>query len=124
MSEFSDACLLGRELRLPRRRVWVGEELEGDIRGADETDRKPQRVWRRHSGYCECRLFHPHLHCVIPAGGLSPDHIRWIHPRCPFFLPVGVLSLVFRGKFVAALQRRFQQGQLIFPGSLLPLQNL
>ena len=34
-------------------------------------------------------LFHPHIHCVIPAGGLSPDHARWIHPRYPFFLPVG-----------------------------------
>ena len=68
-------------------------------------------------------LFHPHIHCLIPAGGLSPDHTRWIHPRYPFFLPVGVLSRIFRGKFVAALQRRFQQRQLIFPGSLQPLQN-
>jgi len=68
-------------------------------------------------------LFHPHIHCVIPAGGLSPDHTHWIHPHYPFFLPVGVLSRVFRGKFVAALQRRFQQRQLIFPGSLRPLQN-
>jgi len=68
-------------------------------------------------------LFHPHLHCLIPAGGLSPDHTRWIHPRYPFFLPVSVLSRVFRGKFVAALKRRFQQRQLIFPGSLRPLQN-
>jgi hypothetical protein len=68
-------------------------------------------------------LFHPHIHCLIPAGGLSSDHTRWIHPRYPFFLPVGVLSRVFRGKFVAALQRRFQQRQLIFPGSLRPLQN-
>src|SRR5262249_38338001 len=65
----------------------------------------------------------PHMHCLIPAGGLSPDHTRWIHPRYPFFLPVGVLSRVFRGKFVAALQRRFQQRQIIFPGSLRPLQN-
>lgn len=68
-------------------------------------------------------LFHPHLHCLIPAGGLSPDHARWIHPRYSFFLPVGVLRRVFRGKFVDALQQRFQQRQLIFPGSLRPLQN-
>src|SRR5499427_1635594 len=68
-------------------------------------------------------LFHPHIHCLIPAGGLSPDHTRGIHPRYPFFLPVGVLSRVFRGKFVVALQRRFQQRQLIFPGSLQPLEN-
>jgi len=68
-------------------------------------------------------LFHPHLHCLIPAGGLSPDHNRWIHPRYSFFLPVEVLRRVFRGKFVDALKLRFQQQQLIFPGSLRPLQN-
>jgi hypothetical protein len=68
-------------------------------------------------------LFHPHLHCLIPAGGLSPDHSRWIHPPASFFLPVEVLRRVFRGKFVDALKRRFQQRQLIFPGSLQPLQN-
>src|SRR5262249_36879740 len=44
---------------------------------------------------------HPHLHCAIPAGGIAPDHTRWIRPRYPFFLPVKVLSRVFRGKFVA-----------------------
>jgi Putative transposase len=68
-------------------------------------------------------LAHPHLHCVIPAGGLSPDGSHWIHPRYPFFLPVHVLSRVFRGKFVAGLKRRFQQHQLIFAGVLKPLEN-
>ena len=46
-------------------------------------------------------LLHPHIHCVVPAVGLSPDHRRWVHPRYPFFLPVKVLSRVFRGKFIA-----------------------
>jgi hypothetical protein len=46
---------------------------------------------------------HPHVHCVIPAGGLSPDGTRWIKPRYAFFLPVKVLSRVFRGKFAAGL---------------------
>ena len=50
-------------------------------------------------------LLHPHIHCVIPAGGLSPDHRRWVRPRYPFFLPVKVLSRVFRGKFLAGLKR-------------------
>jgi hypothetical protein len=68
-------------------------------------------------------LAHPHVHCLIPAGGLSPDHTRWIHPRYPFFLPVRVLSRVFRGKFVAGLKRQFQMRQLRFAGSLQPLQN-
>jgi Putative transposase/Transposase zinc-binding domain len=63
----------------------------------------------------------PHVHCVVPAGGLSADRTRWIKPRYAFFLPVKVLSRVFRGKFVAALQRAFQDGQLSFHGDLRPL---
>jgi hypothetical protein len=61
---------------------------------------------------------HPHVHCVVPAGGLSPDRKRWIKPRYAFFLPVKVLSRVFRGKFVAALKRAFHEDQLRFQGSL------
>jgi hypothetical protein len=64
---------------------------------------------------------HPHIHCVIPAGGLSPDHQHWIHPRYAFFLPVKVLSRVFRGKFVAGLKAAHQRRKLQFPGSLKPL---
>jgi putative transposase/transposase-like zinc-binding protein len=64
---------------------------------------------------------HPHVHCVVPAGGLSADRTRWIKPRYAFFLPVKVLSRVFRGKFVAALKRAFQDGQLSFYGDLRPL---
>src|SRR5215510_567536 len=64
---------------------------------------------------------HPHVHCVIPAGGLSRDHTRWIrsHPR--FFLPIYVLRRVFRGKFVDQLKSAFQQGQLHLSGNLAPL---
>jgi hypothetical protein len=61
---------------------------------------------------------HPHVHCVVPAGGLSPDHTQWIKPRYAFFLPVKVLGRVFRGKFVAALRRAYSQGQLGFHGQL------
>jgi Putative transposase len=68
-------------------------------------------------------LAHPHVHCVIPAGGLASDHTHWIHPRYPFFLPVGVLSRIFRGKFVAGLKRRFHQHQLTFAGTLKPDAN-
>ena len=60
-------------------------------------------------------LHHPHVHCVIPAGGLSLDHQRWIHPRYAFFLPVKVLSRVFRGKFHAGLKKAFRKKQLTFP---------
>jgi predicted Zn-ribbon and HTH transcriptional regulator len=66
-------------------------------------------------------LHHPHVHCVIPAGGLSRDHSRWVHPKPGFFLPVRVLSHVLRGKFIARLKRLFRSGKLIFAGNLKPL---
>ena len=57
-------------------------------------------------------LLHPHVHCVIPAGGLSVDHDHWVHPHHPFFLPVKALSRVFRGKFVDGLKRLYRRGKL------------
>jgi len=60
---------------------------------------------------------HPHVHCVVPGGGLSPDHQQWIRAPDHFFLPVKVLSRVFRGKFVAGLRRAFRQNQLVFFGA-------
>src|SRR6266567_4658028 len=62
--------------------------------------------------------FIPHVHCVVPAGGLSLDHTRWIRSRPRFFLPIQVLRRVFRGKFVAALKSAFQHGQLHLAGDL------
>lgn len=64
---------------------------------------------------------HPHVHCVVPAGGLSVDGTHWIKPRYRFFLPVKVLGRVFRGKFVAALKRAFRDGKLGFHGNLKSL---
>jgi len=61
---------------------------------------------------------HPHVHCVVPAGGLSPDRTRWIRSRDNYFLPKKVLQKVFRGKFVDALKEAFQNGQLHFHGDL------
>ena len=61
-------------------------------------------------------LLHPHIHCAIPAGGLSPDHRRWIRPRYPFFLPVKILSRVFRGKFLAGLKRLHRRNKLCCNG--------
>jgi hypothetical protein len=57
-------------------------------------------------------LLHPHVHCAIPAGGLSPDHSRWVRPPYPFFLPVKVLSRVFRGKFCAGLKCLYQRKRI------------
>lgn len=64
---------------------------------------------------------HPHVHCVVPAGGLAPDQSQWVHSRPGFFLPVRVLSAVFRGKFVDALERLFRKHKLGFHGSIAGL---
>src|SRR5438309_9917318 len=68
-------------------------------------------------------LLHPHIHCVVPAGGLSPDHRRWVGPRYPFFLPVKVLSRVFRGKFLAGLKRLHRRNKLQCAGPAVALAN-
>jgi len=81
-------------------------------------DRRLGRTCFLRSGYCERGCLHPHVHCVVPAGGLSADRTRWIKPRYDFFLPVKVLGAVFRGKFHEALKRAFHDGKLNFHGDL------
>jgi hypothetical protein len=53
-------------------------------------------------------LFHPHLHCVVTGGGLSPDGSRWVAARPGYLLPVKVLGRLFRGKFLAGLQEAYR----------------
>jgi hypothetical protein len=67
---------------------------------------------------------HPHIHCVVPGGGINSDNSRWIpcrKYRKSFFLPVQVLSAFFRKRFLRHLRRAFQKGQLQFHGELAPL---
>jgi hypothetical protein len=68
-------------------------------------------------------LHHPHLHCVVPGGGLSPDHERWMACRPGFFLPVRVLSELFRRLFLEALKEAFETSALEFFGELEPLRE-
>jgi len=68
-------------------------------------------------------LHHPHLHCVVPGGGLSPDRQSWLACRPGFFLPVRVLSALFRCLFLSALESAFRQNLLQLCGSLEPLQE-
>jgi predicted Zn-ribbon and HTH transcriptional regulator len=68
-------------------------------------------------------LLHPHIHCVVPGGGLSPDHRGWVRPRYPFFLPVKVLSRVFRGKFLAGLKRLHRRNKLQCAGPAAALAD-
>jgi hypothetical protein len=66
---------------------------------------------------------HPHVHCVVPMGGLASDGTRWIHARPRFFLPTPVLRRLFRGKLVASLRDAHHSGRLDFPGALAPLKT-
>src|SRR6266403_4707964 len=68
-------------------------------------------------------LFHPHLHCVVPGCGISPYGARWISCRPNFFLPVKVLSRLFRRLFLKYLQETFDAGKLQFFTSLQALQD-
>jgi hypothetical protein len=64
-------------------------------------------------------MHHPHIHCVVPAGGFAPGRDRWVWPKSHgFFLPEPVLSTVFRGKFTDALRSLFRRNKLAFQGSL------
>jgi hypothetical protein len=64
---------------------------------------------------------HPHLHCIVPGGALSPDHTRFIRCRPGFFLPVRVLSRLFRRLFLEAMGDAFDRGELVLRGTLEPL---
>lgn len=63
-------------------------------------------------------LHHPHVHCVVPAGGIALDGSGWVRCRPGFFLPVRVLSRLFRGKLLALLQQAHRAGKLDFHGRL------
>ncbi len=67
---------------------------------------------------------HPHVHCVVPGGGLSPDGSRWISCRKAFFLPVRVLSRLFREKFIAYLEAQYAKGELSFSGKIASLREV
>jgi len=68
-------------------------------------------------------LHHPHIHYVIPGGGIGPDHDRWVACLPGFFLPVRLLSAYFRDHFLQALEKLFRRGQLQFTGTLADLND-
>jgi len=68
-------------------------------------------------------LHHPHIHCIVPAGGLSPDGGRWVKSRDGFLLPVRVLSRLYRGKVLAYLAEAARAGKLRFAGVTAPLAD-
>jgi len=67
---------------------------------------------------------HPHIHCIVTGGGLSSDGSRWVSCRKGFFIPVRVMSELFRGKFLDFLKTSFASGDLVFPNSICQHGNL
>jgi hypothetical protein len=61
-------------------------------------------------------LLHPHVHCVVPAGGMSPDYAHWVRSASSYFLPVRALRKVFRGKFTDGLKQLYKDGKLHLRG--------
>ena len=66
---------------------------------------------------------HPHVHCIVTGGGLSPDGLRWIACKKDFFLPEKVLSRLFEGKFLAHLKEAYKKEKLVFPGKIAHLKE-
>lgn len=67
--------------------------------------------------------FHPHIHCVATGGGVSPDRSQWVGCKPGFFLPVRVLSALFRRLLLEALDQAFRNQLLLFPGTIAHLED-
>ncbi len=76
--------------------------------------RRPEHSCYPGSGYCGRRCHHPHIHFLVPGGGIAPNGQSWIACRPGFFLPVQVLSRMFRGLFLRYLEKAFAAGELNF----------
>lgn len=67
---------------------------------------------------------HPHLHCLVPAGGIAPDHSRWVRTRRPrYLMPTSVLAARFRKQFLKSLWRAYRCNKLRLGGALAPLKK-
>src|SRR5580700_10949 len=113
-SESSVASHLGPKRKRPRHLALVCEGSAGWHDGAGEMGRRPEHSFYPGSGYCGRRCHHLHIHFLVPGGGIAPDGQSWIAGRPGFFLPVTVLSRLFRGLFLHDLQRAFTAGELNF----------
>ena len=116
-------------LALQNKKIIYGLLLRASAETLLEIARNPRHLGAEIGFFCVLHTWnqklqiHPHVHCVVPAGGLSLDHTRWIRSRPHFFLPIQVLRRVFRGKFVAALKSAFEHDQLHLAGELVALTH-
>ena len=107
----------------------VGQLLQSAAETLQEVAANPRHLGGRIGGlmvlhtWGQNLMHHPHVHCVVPAGAISPEGKRWIPSRQDFFLPVRVLSRVFRGKFIAGLKQLYTQGRLVLSGQLTVLSD-
>lgn len=106
-------------LALANKRIVYGVLFDAVSQTLNEVAANPKRLGARigfigilHT-WGQNLCLHPHIHCVVPGGGLSPDSSKWIACKPGFFLPVRVLSKVFRGKFIDGLKKARRQGNLI-----------
>lgn len=116
-------------LALPNQRVMYNVLFQAVADTLLEVAANPQRLGARlgilavlHT-WGQNLLHHPHVHCVVPGGGPAIDGSGWVACRKGFFLPVRVLSRVYRGKFIALLKGAHEREQLRFPGNLRSLAD-
>jgi hypothetical protein len=117
-------------LALANRRVVYGRLFEAVKQTLLEVAAHPKRLGARigflavlHT-WGQNLCLHPHVHCVVPGGGLSGDGQRWIACRPGFFLPVRILSRVFRGKFLDQVRKAWAQGKLHGPPDAAAFEKL
>src|ERR1700730_19294595 len=123
-SESSVASHLDPKRKRPRHLALVCEGSAGWHDGAGEMGRRPERSFYPGSGYCGRRCHHPHVHMIVPGGGISLDGTRWVACRPDFILPVEVLSCLFRGRFLAKLVAAHRAGRLQIFGVHARLDNI
>ena len=85
-------------------------------REVGERGRRPEHPDRPGSGYCGRGCHHPHIHMIVPGGGISLDGDRWVSSRPAFLMPVRVLSKLFRRLFLTRLLELHTAGRLAFFG--------
>lgn len=129
---FHAVCTLPDELgplALQNKAVVYGLLLATSGQALSELAADPQHLGARigclavlHT-WSQNLLHHPHVHCVVPGGGLALDRSRWIPSPPLFFLPVRALSALFRGKFLAGLKEAYLKGSLRFHGQLEALAD-
>jgi len=120
-AELNTLVLLNRKVMYDLLFCSVSETLMKLANDQKHLGAKPGVICIMHT-WGQNLMEHPHLHCIVTGGGLSPDGESWVSCRKGFLLPVKVMSALFRGKFLDLLKDCFQKGVLIFPG-ISHLQN-